>query len=322
VARVPNAQLTREGQFLGTPCYAAPETLAQGQYGRHSDLFSFAAVLYEAVSGMRAFPGDDAVGVAHKVITDEPPAPSMVAPRAKVPPEVDRVIMRGLSKDASARPATASDLVRELRDAYVASGMLSAAEAASNASNSAVGISGTGTGGGGGGGGAAASRSGDGKMGSTIAFVAMLLGLLGVGIALIFAFAGIPTGDDLPDAGVLPLVSPDGGQLPTDAGALLTDAGLAADGARLLPPDARAGISPLADAGAAALPAIDSGIAAMSAHDREEAAKDALDEAERALGAGNRAAAAALIERARLLDPSNSDIARLAARLLADAGPR
>src|SRR5688500_18969009 len=146
VARVPNAHLTREGQFLGTPCYAAPETLAQGQYGRHSDLFSFAAVLYEAVSGVRAFPGEDAVGVAHKVITDDPPHPSMVAPGAKVPPEVDRVIMRGLAKDSSARPATAGDMVRELRDAYVAAGVLSAAQAANSAASASLGAGALGSG--------------------------------------------------------------------------------------------------------------------------------------------------------------------------------
>ena len=61
IARIPNAALTREGQFLGTPCYAAPETLKLGEYGVRSDLFSFAAVLYEACAGARAFPGDDAV---------------------------------------------------------------------------------------------------------------------------------------------------------------------------------------------------------------------------------------------------------------------
>ena len=71
VARVPNAALTREGQFLGTPCYAAPETLDRGEYGPKTDVFSFAAMLYELISGARAFPGSDAVAVAHKVLHDE-----------------------------------------------------------------------------------------------------------------------------------------------------------------------------------------------------------------------------------------------------------
>jgi serine/threonine protein kinase len=46
VARVPDAALTGQGQFLGTPCYAAPETLCGAEAGPASDQFSFAAVLY------------------------------------------------------------------------------------------------------------------------------------------------------------------------------------------------------------------------------------------------------------------------------------
>ena len=57
VARVPDAALTGEGQFLGTPCYGAPETLRGGEAGPLSDQFSLAAVLYEAATGARAFPG-------------------------------------------------------------------------------------------------------------------------------------------------------------------------------------------------------------------------------------------------------------------------
>ncbi|HJK95655.1 MAG TPA: serine/threonine-protein kinase, partial [Polyangiaceae bacterium LLY-WYZ-14_1] len=85
VARVPNAALTREGQFLGTPCYAAPETLQDARYAEASDLFSFAAVLYEALTGVRAFPGDDAVAVAHKVVHESPLPPSRASRSA--PPE-------------------------------------------------------------------------------------------------------------------------------------------------------------------------------------------------------------------------------------------
>ena len=61
IARVPNADLTKEGQFLGTPCYSAPETLRSGEYSEQSDLFSFGAVIYEAACGERAFPGVEAL---------------------------------------------------------------------------------------------------------------------------------------------------------------------------------------------------------------------------------------------------------------------
>src|SRR5690606_7433763 len=66
VARIPDAALTREGQFLGTPCYAAPETIRAASYGPATALFSMAAVLHEAASGLRAFPAAAAAAVPHQ----------------------------------------------------------------------------------------------------------------------------------------------------------------------------------------------------------------------------------------------------------------
>lgn len=129
VARLPDAALTKEGQFLGTPCYAAPETLSQGKYGPRTDIFSFAAVVYEMTSGVRAFPGDDAISVAHAVIHDHPPPPSEVG-KASVPKGVDAVIMRGLDKKAEGRFATAMELAEALEAAFVQAGVLAPAEGA------------------------------------------------------------------------------------------------------------------------------------------------------------------------------------------------
>jgi serine/threonine-protein kinase len=56
--------------------------------------------LYEAVSGRRAFPGDDAIAVATRITTDDPPG---VAAYAGLDPHVDDVLSRGLSKIPSAR---------------------------------------------------------------------------------------------------------------------------------------------------------------------------------------------------------------------------
>ena len=119
VARVPNADLTKEGQFLGTPCYAAPETLREGSYGSHSDLFSFASVMYEAISGRRAFPGADAMVVAQSVMNDDPRLPSEADPDAAIPKEVDKVLMRGLNKDPNQRFHNALAFSAALRRAYL-----------------------------------------------------------------------------------------------------------------------------------------------------------------------------------------------------------
>jgi serine/threonine-protein kinase len=118
IARVPNANLTREGQFLGTPCYAAPETLRSGEYSEQSDLFSFGAVIYEAACGERAFPGSEAVAVAHKVMNSEPLAPSRANRDAAVPARVDAAILRALRKEPSDRYASARTFASALERAY------------------------------------------------------------------------------------------------------------------------------------------------------------------------------------------------------------
>ncbi|WP_437683177.1 serine/threonine-protein kinase [Sorangium sp. So ce131] len=95
IARIPDSTLTHQGGLMGTPAYSAPETFRVGKFSPESDQFSLAAVMYEAISGQRAFPGDDAVSVASKIASDEPPPLSR---ELGVPPSLDQVLARGLSK--------------------------------------------------------------------------------------------------------------------------------------------------------------------------------------------------------------------------------
>ena len=118
IARVPNADLTKEGQFLGTPCYAAPETLRSGEYSEQSDLFSFGAVIYEAACGERAFPGAEAMAVAHQVMSKDPVPPSEANRGAALPTTVDTAILRALRKNPSERYASARTFVSALKEAY------------------------------------------------------------------------------------------------------------------------------------------------------------------------------------------------------------
>ncbi len=118
IARIPNAHLTKEGQFLGTPCYAAPETLRSGEYSEQSDLFSFGAVIYEAACGERAFPGAEAMAVAHQVMNGNPVPPSEANPGAAIPTTVDAAILRALRKNPSERYASARTFTSALEQAY------------------------------------------------------------------------------------------------------------------------------------------------------------------------------------------------------------
>ncbi len=118
IARVPDSTLTLGGVLLGTPAYSAPEALSGGQFSAKSDQFSLAATLYEAISGRRAFPGEDAVAVAHKIANDDPPPLSNVA---GVDPPVDAVLQRALSRDPRTRFDTCAEFGAALSEALKAS---------------------------------------------------------------------------------------------------------------------------------------------------------------------------------------------------------
>ncbi|MEZ4409186.1 MAG: serine/threonine-protein kinase [Polyangiales bacterium] len=115
IARVPDATLTRDGQFLGTPAYAPPEAITRGEYSARGDVFSLAAVMYEALAGVRPFPGDDAVAVSYAVVHDEPLP--LAAHRPGLPAAVEGVFARGLSKHRDDRPESASEFARALSEA-------------------------------------------------------------------------------------------------------------------------------------------------------------------------------------------------------------
>jgi serine/threonine-protein kinase len=120
IARVPDAALTRDGQFLGTPAYASPEAITRGEYTPRGDVFSFAAVLYESLCGIRPFPGEDAVAVSYAVANDTPPLPSRYVPDLQ--PAVDAAFARALARRASDRFGSAGELAGALYSAFRAAG--------------------------------------------------------------------------------------------------------------------------------------------------------------------------------------------------------
>ncbi|MFT5356852.1 MAG: serine/threonine protein kinase [Polyangiales bacterium] len=301
IARIPNATLTREGQFLGTPCYAAPETLAEGAYSIRSDLFSFAAVLYEAATGKRAFPGDDALSVAHKVINDEPRSPREVADDpSKIPKQVDTLLLEGLSKLATGRFEAADDFAAAVREAYEVSGMVSPDEFGRPPSRRI------------------SITTPPPKESSKAGFMALLVALVGLGVGLVYMFRndGDPVAvvvDGSTDSGM------DAAAEDIDASPLIDaeidatrDAGVEVQDAEPADGDE--------DADAEELDA-EADVAAMTPHDREEAAKDALDRARALLADGDTDGARSALAEAERYDPGNPDVEDLSAQLPSSEDP-
>ncbi len=90
----------------------APEQIEGRPVDHRADIFAFGAVLYEMVTGRRAFPGDSAPTVITAVLRDQPPAPSAVA--SALPSALDRVVAACLVKDRESRWHCARDLHRQL----------------------------------------------------------------------------------------------------------------------------------------------------------------------------------------------------------------
>jgi serine/threonine-protein kinase len=99
--------LTKQGQIVGTLQYMSPEQLQGKPADARSDIFSFGAVLYEMLSGKRAFEGSSVASVIAAVLERQP------APLELSPP-LDRVIRACLEKDPEQRMQTARDARRAL----------------------------------------------------------------------------------------------------------------------------------------------------------------------------------------------------------------
>ncbi|MGI8785982.1 MAG: protein kinase domain-containing protein [Acidobacteriota bacterium] len=99
---------TAEGTVLGTVSYMSPEQAEGKKLDSRSDIFSFGAMLYELLSGRRAFQGDSRVSILAAILTGEPkPATEIVV---GLPSEVGRIINRCIRKNPARRFQTMADL--------------------------------------------------------------------------------------------------------------------------------------------------------------------------------------------------------------------
>jgi eukaryotic-like serine/threonine-protein kinase len=104
--------LTTPGVFCGTPGYAAPEQVKGLPADARSDVFAIGAVLYEMLTGRRAFGGDSIMSVLAAVL--ERSAPPLHTVRRDVPTDLAAIVGRCLEKTPAARYASAVDLQDDL----------------------------------------------------------------------------------------------------------------------------------------------------------------------------------------------------------------
>lgn len=107
-----STQLTRDGQLVGTVHYLAPELIEGSPASSASDIYAFACLLYECLTGAPPFAGrrDAEVGFAHLV--DEPPDPRGIRP--ELSEDMALALLTALQKSPQSRPTTATALARML----------------------------------------------------------------------------------------------------------------------------------------------------------------------------------------------------------------
>jgi len=99
---------TKMGSVLGTVAYMSPEQLRSRAVDGRSDIFSMGAILYEMLTGRRAFRGETDVDTITAVLKEDPP--EIAAERGSIPPAFEQIVNHCLEKDPERRFQSAKDL--------------------------------------------------------------------------------------------------------------------------------------------------------------------------------------------------------------------
>ena len=113
------SDLTSKGIILGTLTYMAPEQIEGKEADARTDIFAFGSVLYETITGQKAFQGTSQASLIAVILEQEPRLPS--SHEEMTPTALDHIVRRCLRKDPDERWQTAADLKHELSWIYESS---------------------------------------------------------------------------------------------------------------------------------------------------------------------------------------------------------
>ena len=97
---------------MGSPSYVSPEQIQRRELTFHSDMYSLGVVLYELLTGQLPFTATNMEALLQKIQQQEPVPPTRL--RADLPKELDRIVLRALSKKPGQRYATWAEFALEL----------------------------------------------------------------------------------------------------------------------------------------------------------------------------------------------------------------
>lgn len=112
IAHIETDQSYQKG-VIGSPCYMSPEQVREKPIEDKSDIFSLGCVLYELLTGAKAFPGDNHFSIMYKITHEQPL--SILKLRPNLPVILDKIVNKALAKDITLRYQTGMDFAYELR---------------------------------------------------------------------------------------------------------------------------------------------------------------------------------------------------------------
>ena len=113
IAYVKRSQPTLETGIFGSPSYMCPEQIKEESTTERSDLFSLGSVLFELLSGLKAFDGENEYSIMYKIVNEEPS--QIFNLRPELPKIIGEILDKALAKDPSERYQSAMDFAYDLR---------------------------------------------------------------------------------------------------------------------------------------------------------------------------------------------------------------
>lgn len=110
----PQERLTRAGEFFGTSMYMSPEQCRGKDVDSRSDIYSLGCVMFESLTGLPPFEGDNDFDTIQMHLSADPPTFHERRPDLLIPPEFEAAVRKALEKDVEMRYQTMEDLLSDL----------------------------------------------------------------------------------------------------------------------------------------------------------------------------------------------------------------
>ncbi|MBX7218532.1 MAG: protein kinase [Blastocatellia bacterium] len=116
--------LTAAGMVIGTPLYMSPEQLAGEKLDARSDIYSFALIIYQMLTGVLPFQGENTQAIMVKRLTENPMPIRFANPNVRIPEDMEAALLQALARDRNHRPQNMTALLTMLESGAAQTGQV------------------------------------------------------------------------------------------------------------------------------------------------------------------------------------------------------